>query len=66
MSRPTRRELDEQDRYQRERQRIFRIAADAVVAGLARFDEIEAVALFGSVAMPLRREVPRFRYQSCA
>jgi hypothetical protein len=53
--------MAEQDRYQLERQRIFRVASDAVTAGLARFDEIEAVALFGSVAVPLWREVPRFR-----
>lgn len=39
---------------------MFRIAADAVAAALARFDEAEAVALFGSVAVPLWREVPRF------
>ncbi len=43
-----------------ERQRRFRVAADVVTAALARFAEVEAVALIGSVARPLRREVPRF------
>jgi hypothetical protein len=58
--RPSRRAIAEQDEYSIERQRMFRIAADAVAAALAHFDEVEAVALFGSVAVPLWREVPRF------
>jgi hypothetical protein len=59
-SRPSRRAIAEQDKHLLERQRMFRIAADAVAAALARFDEVEVVALFGSVAVPLWREVPRF------
>jgi hypothetical protein len=42
------------------RQGEFRVAADAVTAVLAGFAEVEKVALIGSVARPLWREVPRF------
>ena len=42
------------------RRDAFRRAADVVTDALARFEEVEAVALIGSVARPLRREVPRF------
>ena len=41
-------------------ERRFRLAADAVTAAFARLPEVEAVALIGSVARPLWREVPRF------
>jgi hypothetical protein len=46
---------------QLERQRDFRVAAGAVAAALFEFDEVEAIALFGSLARPLSREVPRFQ-----
>jgi hypothetical protein len=39
----------------------FRLAADAVTAALAGVPEVEGVALIGSVARPLWREVPRFQ-----
>jgi hypothetical protein len=41
-------------------QRDFRMAADRVTAALGQCPEVEAVALIGSVAGPLRREVPRY------
>jgi hypothetical protein len=44
-----------------DRQAQFRLAADAVTAALAGVPEVEAVALIGSVARPLWREVPRFQ-----
>jgi hypothetical protein len=43
------------------RQATFRRAADAIAADLARIREVRAVALFGSLARPLVREVPRFQ-----
>ena len=43
------------------RQAQFRLAADAVTAALAGIPEVAAVALIGSVARPLWREVPRFQ-----
>jgi hypothetical protein len=59
-SRPTRRQVEEEDRHQLKRQADFRLAADAVAAALAKFEEVSAIALFGSVARPPTREVPRF------
>jgi hypothetical protein len=43
-----------------ERQRAFRTAADRVAVALAECRDVEAIALIGSVARPLWREVPRF------
>jgi hypothetical protein len=42
------------------RQREFRIAADAVTDAWTSFPEVRAVAVIGSVAKPLWKEVPRF------
>ena len=61
MRRPTRQEIAAQDRQMQDRQAQFRLAADAVTAALAGVPEVEAVALIGSVARPLWREVPRFQ-----
>jgi hypothetical protein len=58
---PSRREIAEEDRRQLKQQHDFRVAADAVAAALASFPEVEKIALFGSVARPLVREVPRFQ-----
>ena len=60
MGRVTRKEIVEQDRAMLDRQAQFRLAADAVTAALAELPEVAAVALIGSVARPLSREVPRF------
>src|SRR5271154_4567821 len=54
-------EIAEQDRYQVARQREFRIAANVVCDAWADFAEVEAVAVIGSVAKRLWKEVPRFR-----
>jgi predicted nucleotidyltransferase len=43
------------------RQETFRRAADAIAADLAKFAEVRAISLFGSVARVLEREVPRFQ-----
>jgi hypothetical protein len=58
---PSRREIAGEDRRQLKQQHDFRVAADAVAAALASFPEVEKIALFGSVARPLFREVPRFQ-----
>ncbi|RUY49611.1 hypothetical protein EN962_21925 [Mesorhizobium sp. M7A.F.Ca.CA.001.09.2.1] len=52
--------IEEQDRYMLERQRQFRAAADVVADAWTRFREVAAVAVIGSVAKPLWKEVPRF------
>lgn len=59
--RPSAREVAEQDRFLLLRQKSFRAAADAVTASFVPFAEVQRVALFGSVARPLTREVPRFQ-----
>jgi hypothetical protein len=53
--------IDEQNRYLTQLQRDFRRAADIVTDALITFEEVEAVAVIGSVAKPLWKEVPRFR-----
>jgi hypothetical protein len=60
MARVTRKQIGEQDRAMLVRHEQFRLAADAVTAALADLPEVQAVALIGSVARPLRREIPRF------
>src|SRR5882757_5351185 len=52
--------IEDQDRYMLERQRQFRAAADVVTTSWTRFQEVAAVAVLGSVAKPLWKEVPRF------
>lgn len=53
-------EIDEQNRYLLRQQRHFRIAADIVTDAWMRFAEVVAVAVIGSVAKPLWKELPRF------
>jgi predicted nucleotidyltransferase len=60
-SRPTRQQIADQDRYQLVRYAAFPRAADEVTAAFVSFGEVRAVKLFGSVARPLAREVPRFQ-----
>ena len=59
--RPSKQKIEEQDQYMLRLQRNFRLAADAVTDAFAQLPEVERVVLFGSVAVPLEREVPRFR-----
>jgi len=53
--------IDEQNRYLLRQQHDFRKAADIVTNALMAFEEVEAIAVIGSVAKPLWKEVPRFR-----
>ncbi|RMF40872.1 MAG: hypothetical protein D6754_02245 [Alphaproteobacteria bacterium] len=53
--------IEAQNEAMLRRQRDFRLAADVVTAALMTFDEVEAIAVIGSVAKPLWKEVPRFR-----
>lgn len=52
--------IEEQNRYLLDRQRQFRIAADVVAQAWMDFAEVEAIAVIGSVAKKLWKEVPRF------
>lgn len=53
--------IDEQNRWMVERQRQFRVAADAVTDAWTAFAEVQAVAVIGSVAQALWKELPRFQ-----
>ena len=52
--------IEDQNRYLLKRQREFRLAADVVTDAWMKFPEVQAVAVIGSVAGPLWKEVPRF------
>jgi hypothetical protein len=54
-------EIEDENRLLLRRQREFRMAADIVTDAWMGFDEVLAVAVIGSVAKPLWKEVPRFR-----
>src|SRR5258708_36919196 len=54
-------EIGEQNRSLVRRQREFRMAADVVTEAWMVFAEVRAIAVIGSVAKPLWKEVPRFR-----
>jgi hypothetical protein len=54
-------EIEEQNRHVLERQRQFRMTADVVTEAWMAFDEVQAVAVIGSVAKALWKEIPRFR-----
>lgn len=60
--RPTRRDVEEHDRYELVRHATFRRAADTVTAAFAAVPEVRAVALLGSVAGPLERELSHFQH----
>lgn len=53
--------IEEQNRVLLERQRQFRLAADIVTEAWMTFPEVWAIAVIGSVAKPLWKDVPRFR-----
>jgi hypothetical protein len=52
--------IEEENNRMVRRQREFRLAADVVTKGWLRFSEVQAIAVMGSVAKPLWKEVPRF------
>ena len=53
-------EIEEQNRFMLKRQHEFRMAADVVTEAWTAFAEVQAVAVIGSVAKALWKEVPRF------
>jgi hypothetical protein len=57
---PTKAQIVAVERALLERQSVFRFVADRLTVVLAECRDVEAIALIGSVARPLRREVPRF------
>jgi len=57
---PTREEIEEENIMMLRRQKRFRVAAKYVASEFAKFPWVEKVAIIGSVAVPLKKEVPRF------
>jgi hypothetical protein len=53
-------EIERQNQSLLRLQREFRLAADVVTDALAHFAEVRAVAVIGSVAQKLWKEIPRF------
>lgn len=53
--------IAEGNESQKRRRHEFRVAADRVVEAWRELPEVEAVVLFGSVAVPPWKEVPRFQ-----
>jgi len=58
---PTPREIAGQNRLLLRQHRDYRLAAEYVAAAFAAFPPVRKVVLFGSVAVPLKKEIPRFR-----
>lgn len=58
---PSTHEIEEQNEAMRRRQVDFRVAAQFVSDRLIELDWVRRVVIIGSVAVPLRSEVPRFR-----
>ncbi|UCC32065.1 MAG: hypothetical protein JSU86_07245 [Phycisphaerales bacterium] len=58
---PSNKEIAEQNRFMLRRQKEFRIAADHIAQSLSDVPVVQRVMLFGSVAVPLKKEVPRFK-----
>jgi hypothetical protein len=54
-------EIEEQNAYLLRHQREFRVAADVVAEAWMAFPEVQAIAVIGSVAKALWKEIPRFR-----
>jgi hypothetical protein len=53
-------EIEAQNRYLLERQHELRLAADVAAGAWMSFPEVQAVAVIGSVAKALWKEIPRF------
>ncbi|MFA5863153.1 MAG: hypothetical protein WC975_00545 [Phycisphaerae bacterium] len=58
--RPSERAIAEQEQCLQKRWRDFQITVEFVAAAFSKLPFVEKVVLFGSVAQPLTREVPRF------
>ena len=59
--RPSVKAIAEENEHMRRRQEQFRIAAQYVAHAFSQVPQVQKVVLFGSVAVPLFEEVPRFR-----
>lgn len=60
-SEPSQEEIEEEDEFMRRRQNNFYTASQYVTEEMCKCSGVQKIAVFGSVAKPLEREVPRFR-----
>jgi hypothetical protein len=58
---PTAEEIEDQNHYLLKRQKVFRMAAEYFTREASQLSWVMTIALIGSVAQPLKKEVPRFR-----
>ena len=58
---PTEQGITEENEFMLRRQREFRLAAEYVAAAFAQFEPVQKIVLFGSAALRLEKEIPRFR-----
>jgi hypothetical protein len=58
---PNQQEIRDENRAMLRRQEQFRVAAKHVTGRLSSIPDVQKIVLFGSVARPLGKEVPRFR-----
>jgi hypothetical protein len=58
---PAHQEITDENELMLRRQGEFRLAAEYVAAAFAQFEAVQKIVLFGSAAVPLEKEVPRFR-----
>jgi hypothetical protein len=58
---PSLHEIEKENQYMLKRQEDFRKAAEYISTACAEIGEVEKIVLMGSVASPLRKEVPRFQ-----
>ena len=58
---PTHQEIRDENELMLRRHGEFRLAAEYVAAAFAQFEAVQKIALFGSAAFPLEKEIPRFR-----
>lgn len=58
---PTERDIEQQNEDLLRRQREFRLAAEFACRAFSEFPSVQKVVLIGSVAQPLKKEIPRFR-----
>jgi hypothetical protein len=58
---PTHQEITDENDFMLRRHGEFRFAAEYVAAAFAQFEAVQKIVLFGSAALPLEKEIPRFR-----
>lgn len=58
---PSRADIESQNEHLLKIQCNFRIAAEFVATSISSMDVVQKIALIGSVAKPLKKEIPRFQ-----